>query len=96
MTGLVNAIGSGEGSRVQAALKQGQRSKPAESHRLLPPLLGVHAAAKVLRKAVETVRFATGGAQRRLPGGDESDRNDQADHEASPPDASRGRLDVVA
>ena len=95
MTGLVNAAGTPEFVRVQ----QGHLRKKSDEDRketYIPIFTKLQAAARALDTAVEVISQIGNEAQRGLPSGDESDRNDQADLESGTPAELGGLLDVEA
>ena len=96
MIGLVNAAGTPETARVQSASAAKLPEQEQQSGNLVPILSNERAAERVLRTAVETIDFATGEAQRALPGGEQSDRTDQADLEAKTAGGVGSMLDVTA
>ena len=62
----------------------------------MPVLSGEQAAQRVLQSAVQTIEFTASQAERSLPGGEQSDRFDQAELEANSTCTLGGELDVTA
>jgi hypothetical protein len=96
MIGLVNSAGAPETSRVQSAHRTVVESVLEEGRKLIPILTGEQAAQRVLQSAVQTIEFTASQAERSLPGGEQSDRFDQAELEASSTCTLGGELDVTA
>jgi hypothetical protein len=96
MTGLVNAAGAPEPSRVQSAFKATEHAREFDREKEVPILTGPHATARVLRSAVETIEFATSPQTRPTPEGEASDRFDQVDHEVATAGTLGRKLDLKA
>lgn len=96
MIGLVNAAGTPETSRVQSAHRTVVESVLEEGRKLIPLLTGEQAAQRVLQSAVQTIEFTASQAERGLPGGEQSDRFDQAELEANSTRTLGRELDVTA
>ncbi len=95
MIGLVNAIGTSGNARTAAAQDAVVRPKRVELTRLLPPVDGLDGAQQMLEGIVKPLEFTEAQDERALPGEQESDRFDQAEHEAA--SGSTGKeLDVTA
>ncbi len=96
MTGLVNAAGTPEPSRVQTAYRTSERARQAELEKNVPIVTGLQATERILQAAVETIKFAGADTQRAVPNGEQSDRFDQADQESHAAGTLGRNLDVTA
>ncbi len=92
----MNAAGAPGPSRVQTALTASERAHQAELAKEAPLVTGHQVTARILRSAVETIKFAKPNAKRQVPGEDESDRFDQADQEERATGTLGKQLDVTA
>ncbi|MCH7814351.1 MAG: hypothetical protein IID40_10065, partial [Planctomycetes bacterium] len=93
---LINAIGTSENARTAATQDAVVRPKRVELTRLLPPVDGLDGVERMLKGVIETLEFTAAQDERALPGEQESDRFDQAEHEAAASRSTGTRLDVNA